>query len=144
MKKILYILLIFIAAGCTHNNGDIGDWFGMWKLESVKTGNDVVEVGDRFMSFQNQVVGLLSLDTETSTSNTYGLFENYNDSLYLTLRQGHTWIYKNFDFIPVKSEAANINCYDITYYDFAFRVVKITHKQLILEYDNKEYILKKH
>ena len=144
MKKILYILLIFIAAGCTHNNGDIGDWFGMWKLESVKTGNDVVEVGDRFMSFQNQVVGLLSLDNETSVTTSYGLFEEKNDSLFFTLRQGNTSVYNRFDFVPVSQMNDNINGSNVIYYSFEFEILRLTSNKLLLKYDEKEYSFRKH
>ena len=30
------VLLVTLAAGCTHNNGDIGSWFGTWNVERIE------------------------------------------------------------------------------------------------------------
>ena len=39
MKRTVYIsCMIFVVlsfCGCTHNNGDIGPWFGQWKVERI-------------------------------------------------------------------------------------------------------------
>lgn len=36
-KNIPHIspLLAILGAGCTHNDGDIGPWFGTWQLEET-------------------------------------------------------------------------------------------------------------
>ena len=60
MKKIFLIflpLLAILGAGCTHNDGDIGPWFGTWQLEEI-TADGTVDTGyhhDIFWQFQNTV-----------------------------------------------------------------------------------------
>jgi len=32
----LFALIVIVAAGsCTRNNGDIGDWFGLWRVDNI-------------------------------------------------------------------------------------------------------------
>lgn len=33
---MLIALVGFISTSCTHNNGDIGHWFGTWRLETIE------------------------------------------------------------------------------------------------------------
>jgi len=39
VKHIIALFMLAVAlmplAGCTHNNGDIGPWFGTWKLDAM-------------------------------------------------------------------------------------------------------------
>lgn len=50
MKVVYYILIVTIlavASGCTRNNGDIGDYFGEWRLVSMTAdGKDVTLYGE--------------------------------------------------------------------------------------------------
>lgn len=60
MKNILLILLPLLAmlsTGCTHNDGDIGPWFGTWQLEEITADGDVETAynHDIFWQFQNTV-----------------------------------------------------------------------------------------
>ena len=47
MKKILYSLcvvsLLLSITGCTQNNGNIGNWFGQWRMASYKVTGEVQE-----------------------------------------------------------------------------------------------------
>ncbi len=59
--KTLRIIMAIIALGlcaCTHNNGDIGPWFGQWKLEALEAdGEPVAEYGGNiFWAFQSDVL----------------------------------------------------------------------------------------
>ena len=40
MKRALHILIIMLSmaalSSCTHNNGDIGPYFGTWKMLSIE------------------------------------------------------------------------------------------------------------
>ena len=29
------LLLVIVATACTHNDGDIGPWFGLWRVERL-------------------------------------------------------------------------------------------------------------
>ncbi len=62
MKKAIRIFVAAImaiaASACTHNNGDIGPWYGLWKLESLEVdGSPAPDYdGNQFWAFQNDIV----------------------------------------------------------------------------------------
>ena len=55
-------LLAAATLSCTHNNGDIGVWFGLWKVTSVEVDGsaDRKYKGNMYFSFQNTPVLRLS------------------------------------------------------------------------------------
>ena len=62
MRNIISALLLLsialsMATSCTHNNGDIGDWFGHWKLNTITVDGMVDDSyeGNIFFSFQGGV-----------------------------------------------------------------------------------------
>lgn len=60
MKKLPLVILLFVAAAitsCTHNNGDIGPWFGTWRLDNITVDGepDTSYEGNIFFMFQSQV-----------------------------------------------------------------------------------------
>lgn len=63
MKK-LTIIFAFVAmlamSGCVQNNGHIGHWFGLWKVERVTIdGQDDADYkGNVFFAFQGAVFGV--------------------------------------------------------------------------------------
>ena len=36
LRIIAAVVMTAISGSCTHNNGDIGPWFGEWKLTSIE------------------------------------------------------------------------------------------------------------
>lgn len=60
IKHIILLLpFIFIATGCTRNNGDIGKWFGKWQLQELTingTSAPEVDEGRFFWDFQNDII----------------------------------------------------------------------------------------
>lgn len=90
MKKSLYILLAIISGtlmSCTHNNGDIGDWFGTWKMESMVIDDGRVDSGyngDIIWKFQSDIVLISQVnDVEHSTINSFGTWVQLDDTLLL-------------------------------------------------------------
>lgn len=62
MRK-LYLIITFLASlafvSCTHNDGDIGPWFGDWRIVSYTVdGQDMTSenVSETIISFQSQVI----------------------------------------------------------------------------------------
>lgn len=57
----LAIAALLFAGSCTHNNGDIGPWFGSWHLTEITiNGTPDSEYQDNiFWNFQNDVVCML-------------------------------------------------------------------------------------
>ncbi|MCM1518946.1 MAG: lipocalin-like domain-containing protein [Pseudoflavonifractor sp.] len=64
----LLLLMAVMLGGCTHNNGDIGPWFGEWKLTSITVDGvpDTDYDGNIFWAFQTTVIEMLSVDDETT------------------------------------------------------------------------------
>lgn len=74
----LHILLTVIAffsllsVSCTHNNGDIGDWFGTWRLESITIdgATDPDYTSPRLIwKFQSQVVMIMEPNDDMHEAN---------------------------------------------------------------------------
>ena len=70
----LLVLILSLCVGCTHNNGDIGPFFGKWKLEKMTINgvNDDSYHGNIFWSYQSSTIGLIRVNTPTTSSDTYG------------------------------------------------------------------------
>ncbi len=64
IQVILFTALMIIAAGCTHNNGDIGPWFGIWYLERMEIDgvDDPDYDGDVILKFQGSVLETQVID----------------------------------------------------------------------------------
>jgi hypothetical protein len=78
MKTIIirYLLLAVAVAtlsGCTHNDGDIGDLFGTWKLTSmtVDGADDTAYQGNIVWKFQSSILQMQATDEVAHTA-TYG------------------------------------------------------------------------
>ncbi|MCM1318573.1 MAG: lipocalin-like domain-containing protein [Bacteroides sp.] len=60
------ILIAIAASGCTRNDGDIGPWFGQWKLVALTQGDaPVADYQDNiFFSFQSNVFQIITVKGE--------------------------------------------------------------------------------
>lgn len=82
MKKIYHISLMMIVAvivmSCTHNNGDIGEYFGTWKLESMTVNgeHDGEYGGDIFWKFQSSVFCMEQVNERLDTENRWGTWSD--------------------------------------------------------------------
>ncbi len=73
-STIIAVLLAIVAAACTHNNGDIGPWFGAWKVEAITVdGEPKADYGGNlFFEFQSTVVKMCLVGDHHSTVNVMG------------------------------------------------------------------------
>lgn len=73
-------------ASCTHNNGDIGHWFGTWKLEKIEVDGVPQEdyKGNIIWKFQSDIVwmGVVN-DAEHTVTNSFGTWTCFEDILTL-------------------------------------------------------------
>ena len=91
MKQISLLLLtaLLAVAACTHNNGDIGNWFGTWNIEEVAADGvavnlDPANVGAHyFLQFQTSVVCLRHDDTRHNGGASYGTWQENDDQFTL-------------------------------------------------------------
>ena len=56
-KILMALMLLAVAASCTTNNGDIGEWMGRWKLTSIDCNGSALSdyKGNLFFAFQSTV-----------------------------------------------------------------------------------------
>lgn len=78
MKKIflngLFVCLLSALCGCTHNNGDIGPFFGMWKLSELTINGEVDPdyKGNVVWKFQASAVSMLRILEHHEAFECYG------------------------------------------------------------------------
>lgn len=91
MKTTAYIRLILAfvvamaaTASCTHNNGDIGDWFGKWHLKSIEINsvNDDSYDGNMVWKFQNDIVEMDVINGHIHSEH-YGTWKESDGKLIL-------------------------------------------------------------
>lgn len=61
---ILAVVALITLSGCTHNDGDIGHWFGLWHLDSIEVdGTPAADYdGDIYFMFQSKVFCVRCVD----------------------------------------------------------------------------------
>ncbi len=96
MKKAAYIILLISAiltiGGCTHNNGDIGPWFGQWKIERIdKNGEPDTEYQcDCMLCFQSSVVSAVWASNDGYSTNAilkYGNWEERDGYMFFEFKE---------------------------------------------------------
>ncbi len=97
MNKLISILL-FVAAivttpGCTQNDGDIGPWFGTWRLEQILVdGTPDSSYGrDIIWKFQADVISMVVVDDAThSAISSWGTWSHTDRTLTLDFTYSDT------------------------------------------------------
>ena len=97
---ILFAVLLTAAASCTTNNGDIGPWFGTWRVTEI-TVDGVAEAdyqGNLFFKFQSTVFEMLIVYDNHDTESRFGVWSDdgngtlrvsFPDANYAPLPQSH-------------------------------------------------------
>lgn len=90
MKTIINVIMIWMAAvalaGCTHNNGDIGELFGTWKLEEITVDGDAdTAYRDNVVwKFQSSIIEMQEIyDGIHETANSFGTWSRQADVMKL-------------------------------------------------------------
>lgn len=81
----LATILLMTLNACTHNNGDIGVWFGSWhveKIANVATGEPVEGYDGRyFMQFQSSVIRIVATDSLHNYEQSFGMWDDSDEGL---------------------------------------------------------------
>ena len=88
---LLIIALTFNA--CTHNNGDIGDLFGTWKLQSITiNGETDAEYHNNVLwKFQASIISMVRADDNTHDKfESWGTWSYANDDSQIVMNFTHT------------------------------------------------------
>lgn len=84
---IISLLSIFMLSSCMHNNGDIGDYFGTWKVKTISVDGetDASYSGNVFFQFQSDVVRLVQNRSNYDITEYFGTWEGDENTLIIDL-----------------------------------------------------------
>lgn len=89
MRSLITTLLLLLVSmtGCMHNDGDIGNLFGTWKISSVSVDGqeDQAYAGDVFVQFQTEVVRLVQVRHNYDCVEYFGRWTREGNHLLLDL-----------------------------------------------------------
>lgn len=89
MRTLISSLLLIFAAltSCMHNDGDIGNLFGTWKIDSITIdGEEDTKYDDNvFVQFQTEVVRLVEVQHNYDYVEYYGSWSRDGKNLLLDL-----------------------------------------------------------
>ena len=73
-NAIIAVMAIVLLSACTHNDGNIGHWFGSWKLRQITINgeNDEAYQGNVFWKFQSEVVQMSQLNSYHGRTDAWG------------------------------------------------------------------------
>lgn len=79
---LLAVLMSTIISGCTHNNGDIGEWFGTWKVTEITIDGvtDTTYTGNMFWLFQASVICMRTMDDNHGYTDHWGSWKELPDA----------------------------------------------------------------
>lgn len=83
---LLTLVTLTVSPGCTRNNGDIGDWFGTWRLETITVDGkpDPGYTDYMIWKFQSDLLMLMIPDDAThSHTDAIGRWSQQGDRLML-------------------------------------------------------------
>lgn len=92
MKKIAILLyvsaILALLPSCTHNNGDIGPWFGQWQVErlTVDGVDDPQYANDTYFCFQSSVFAVRKVNPDPllhSSVTSFGVWKEENGYLHV-------------------------------------------------------------
>lgn len=117
MKQIKHILIFTIisisAISCTRNNGNIGDYFGTWKLEQIFINNEKdTEYNENiFWGFQSSVFMMKEVnDTLHTKSEHWGTWDEQNGKLILNFTHSdNNNPQGSFKYSPAKATYLPVN-----------------------------------
>lgn len=126
MKRIAstlcIIALVFGLLSCTRNDGDIGDWFGTWRVEKITIDG---ETDDQypphyiFWKFQSSVIQIMEPNDFDHTSvSCFGTWEQIDNKLLINLDY-ETGTLPAGSLLELKSE---------------LEILKLSRKEITLKY----------
>lgn len=77
------LIALLAVTGCTRNNGDIGEWFGMWQVERMEIdgATDEAYVDPVIMKFQGSVLETMTMFPNHATSSWFATWTDCGSSL---------------------------------------------------------------
>lgn len=102
-------LLSLILAGCTHNNGYIGDWFGTWQVTEIAVNGEKQDSYTRnmFFKFQTDICNIITVYPHNTYDEHFARFKNEgNNTILIDFGYTDEWNPIEFD-APEESMFSN-------------------------------------
>lgn len=107
MKTLRHTLIALLAlvglSGCTHNNGDIGIWFGTWQVEEITGGSPGFELdypmdqGNYYIQFQGEVCTVVYITASHNQLVDYGTWHEDGNNLTISFPDSEAAYYLLLD-----------------------------------------------
>ena len=126
---ILAVVALMTMSGCTHNNGDIGYWFGLWHLDSIEIDGtpDANYDGDTYFMFQGKVFCIRCVnEVEHDNFESFAQWQESDDHQSMTLT------FADDRFVPTITPFVPLE--KVT----TFTVITLTDKDMVLQYTHSE------
>ena len=134
MKRLASYIILAIAAtislsSCSHNDGDIGYWFGLWHLDSIEVNGTPVPdyEGNTYFMFQGKVFCIRCVDEDNHDYNESFAKWQENDD-----HQSATITFADEHFLPIITPLIPLET--IT----TFNVVTLNDKVMVLKHTHSE------
>lgn len=114
IKNLMLAVIVLTLGGCMQHNGDIGDWFGTWKLEAmtIDGAEDPSYEGNIFFKFQTGLVSMVEVYPYQEYTDRFGTWQEVGSTLILDF--GYTSDNKEaFTPLPATRLAADENLLNI-------------------------------
>lgn len=134
LTKFLAPLVLLGLSGCMQHNGDIGDWFGTWKLESIEVNGatDASYADNVFFQFQTDVVRMVAVLPYQAYSDRFGSWEQDGNTLIL-----------NYSYTAAGTQQIH-NPLPQTYLDKAANILQIsemTSRRMTWRYEKPDSVI---
>ncbi len=122
---ILAVVALMSLSGCTHNNGDIGYWFGQWHLDSIEVNGVPVPDydGNTYFLFQGKVFCMRCVDEARHYyADSYAQWQESDDHQSVTLN------FADDRYLPTINPLVQLETFT------RLTVVMLTREKMVLEH----------
>lgn len=136
IQNIFIVLaIVFLAAGCTRNNGDIGDLFGDWRLETLTADGEELQLydGDTKVytwAFQSGIIRIQEIRAYMDYSDYLGTWSREDDELILDFT--HQADYGDDNFTP--PETLHLVAHGVT----RLEIIRLDSRKLQVGYQGED------
>lgn len=141
-KSLLYIsllMVVLVLGSCTRNHGDIGIWFGTWRVESITRSGDMYQYigpidieGDYFFQFQSKVFRVSLVSDHDQSVESYGTWDEHDGKMTIDFPDASVFYivmpgleaHNDFAITTTSSKEVTFTKTDATGTTFAYRLKK--------------------
>ena len=78
------MIVVLVLGSCTRNHGDIGPWFGTWRVVGIAGSAPLTVDGNYFFQFQSKVFRVSQVGGHEQVVESFGTWEEDGDKMTIT------------------------------------------------------------